>query len=80
MKRTLRFGFDMRRSRTRSFSAASLVLFCALLSPYAAAETAPKVTRIDPPKQILFVGNSFIYYNAIPRTPSCPHFRGRFLQ
>ena len=27
------------------------------------AQTAPKVTRIDPPKSVLFVGNSYMYYN-----------------
>jgi hypothetical protein len=27
------------------------------------AQTAPRVTQIDPPKTILYVGNSFYYYN-----------------
>lgn len=33
-----------------------------LALPFAAC-AAPKVTHIDPPKRVLFVGNSFSYYN-----------------
>src|SRR5262249_29808217 len=41
--------------------AASFILRpCACL---AFARTSPKIVRIDPPKHILFVGNSFVYYN-----------------
>jgi len=40
---------------------ASFILgLCACL---AFAQTSPKIVRIDPPKHILFVGNSFVYYN-----------------
>jgi hypothetical protein len=35
--------------------------FAALLASVACA--APRVTHIDPPKRVLFIGNSFSYYN-----------------
>jgi hypothetical protein len=38
-------------------------LAAALLALPLAALAAPKVTHIDPPKRVLFVGNSFSYYN-----------------
>lgn len=40
-----------------------LAALCAFLSVDALAAPAPKVTSIDPPKNILFIGNSFTYYN-----------------
>ncbi|MBZ0248044.1 MAG: DUF4886 domain-containing protein [Burkholderiales bacterium] len=48
----------------RLAAAASRGLLAALLVATAAlAQPAPKVKRIDPPKTVLFVGNSFNYYN-----------------
>ncbi len=41
------------------WTAIAFVLFAAAAS----AQTAPKVTRLDAPKTVLFVGNSFSYYN-----------------
>ncbi len=41
------------------FLVAALVMACAV----ARAEVAPKVTEVAPPKKVLFVGNSFSYYN-----------------
>lgn len=38
-----------------------LALLLALAAVPAAAK--PQVTRIDPPKNVLFIGNSFMYYN-----------------
>ncbi len=35
----------------------------AIIAAAASAQTAPKVTQLDPPKKVLFVGNSFSYYN-----------------
>ena len=65
----------MRNNRCRQFFRLSAAVFiyvvCAglLVSVPANAESAkdseaaPKVTEIDPPSRILFVGNSFTYYN-----------------
>ena len=39
-----------------------LAAFLALAAALPAA-SAPEVTRVDPPKHVLFVGNSFSYYN-----------------
>jgi hypothetical protein len=41
----------------RPLAAAVLALSCS------AVLATPKVTRVDPPKHVLFVGNSFSYYN-----------------
>jgi hypothetical protein len=50
--------------RNRRNKAMKLVLaMCALAIGTAFAQTTPKVKRIDAPKHVLFVGNSFIYYN-----------------
>jgi len=46
-------------ARIRAALAAALLIFVAT----AAAQTRPKVTRIDPPKTLLYVGNSFFYFN-----------------
>jgi len=43
-----------------SLAAAAVV---ALASTVALAQPAPKVAKIEPPKNVLFVGNSFNYYN-----------------
>jgi hypothetical protein len=46
------------------------VFLLALLSPFAAFSEglAPKISRIDPPKRMLFIGNSFTYFNnGLPR-------------
>ena len=36
---------------------------CVIVSSTASGELAPTVTHIEPPEDILFVGNSFTYYN-----------------
>lgn len=43
--------------------AAALAALVLALATAAAAQTAPKVTRIDPPRHVLLAGNSFFYYN-----------------
>src|SRR5512142_155582 len=40
----------------------ALLLACALALAIPAS-ASPKVTHVDPPKRVLFVGNSFSYYN-----------------
>ena len=41
----------------------STLLAAAILAAPACVAAKPAVTRIDPPKNVLFVGNSFNYYN-----------------
>jgi hypothetical protein len=41
----------------------AVLLALALFASIVCAQGTPKVTRLDSPKQILFVGNSFNYYN-----------------
>jgi len=47
----------------RNLSGLTLVLAWLLVSTQAPAAVAPEVKAIDPPKNILFIGNSFTYYN-----------------
>jgi len=47
--------------RTRSTVLVSALI---LAAHGALADDAPRITRIDPPKRMLFLGNSFTYFNA----------------
>jgi hypothetical protein len=47
----------------RKFEFHILILIGMLIYSNAPAATVPKVASIDPPKSILFVGNSYTFYN-----------------
>ncbi len=60
---TDRRPFVPRRRAGLVFAVTLAGLFALLAPGFACAETAPGVQRIDPPARILFVGNSYTYYN-----------------